>query len=130
MVRPMADAIGQKANHTNGKIVPARRRIARRFKRVTPRNRKFHGTLYPALEKLPEEEAVKKMLLGGMLIAAIATPGLAAEFYIVQDSGTKHCTIVDKRPTVKTTTVVGGEKVYTTREEASTAMKTVKVCHD
>jgi hypothetical protein len=48
----------------------------------------------------------------------------------VQDSGTKHCTIVDKRPTVKTTTVVGGEKVYTTREEASTAMKTVKVCHD
>jgi hypothetical protein len=86
--------------------------------------------LYPALEKLPEEDAVKKMLLGGMLIAAIATPGLAAEFYIVQDSGTKHCTIVDKRPTVKTTTVVGGDKVYTTREEATTAMKTVKVCHD
>jgi hypothetical protein len=72
---------------------------------------------------------MKKILLSTMLVA-LATPALAAEFYIVQDSATKRCTIVDKRPTVTTTTVVGGDRVYTTREEATTAMKTVKICHD
>lgn len=72
---------------------------------------------------------MKKILLGTMLVA-LATPAFAAEFYIVQDSGTKRCTIVDKRPTVTTTTVVGRDRVYTTREEATTAMKTVKVCHE
>ncbi len=73
---------------------------------------------------------MKKILAGTVLLAAIATPALAAEFYIVQDSATKKCTIVDTRPTVTTTTVVGGDHVYTTREEATTAMKTVKICHD
>jgi hypothetical protein len=72
---------------------------------------------------------MKQMLVGTVLLAAIATPALA-DFYIVQDSGTKKCTIVDKRPTVTTTTVIGGDRVYTTREDATTALKTVKVCHD
>lgn len=71
---------------------------------------------------------MKKIIAGAALLTAIATPALAAEYYIVQDSGTKKCTIVDKRPTVSTTTVVGGDRIYTTRDEASTAMKTVKVC--
>lgn len=71
---------------------------------------------------------MKKLIAGAVLFAAFAGPALAADYYIVQDSGTKKCSIVDKRPTVTTTTVVGGDKVYTTREEASTAMKTVKVC--
>jgi hypothetical protein len=47
----------------------------------------------------------------------------------VQDSALHHCTVVDKRSTEKTTTIVSDNgKVYTSREEASTAMKTVKVC--
>jgi exosome complex RNA-binding protein Rrp4 len=63
------------------------------------------------------------------LALAIATPALAAEFYIVQDSATKRCTIVDKRPTSRTEVIVGENgRVYATREEASTAMRTVKVC--
>ena len=49
------------------------------------------------------------------------------EFYIVQDTSTKKCTIVDKKPTTTTTTVVG-DGVYKTRVEAESAMKTVKVC--
>ena len=72
---------------------------------------------------------MKKILIGAVLLT-VATPALAAEFFIVQDSATKKCTIVDKRPTVTTTTVVGGDRVYTTREEATAGMKTVKVCHD
>ena len=55
----------------------------------------------------------------------MATPAFA-DFYVVQDSGTKrHRTAPD--PT--TTKIVGPEgTVYKTREEATSAMKSVKVC--
>jgi hypothetical protein len=69
------------------------------------------------------------MMLSAALLTAFATQAFGAEFYIVQNSDTKRCTIVDKRPTVKMETIVGENgKTYTTREEADTAMKSVKVC--
>jgi hypothetical protein len=71
-----------------------------------------------------------RAILGGIAIAGLvagAAFAQAAEFYVVQDSSTKRCTIVDKKPTA-TTTVVVGNGVYKTRTEAETAMKTVKVC--
>jgi hypothetical protein len=52
----------------------------------------------------------------------------ATEFYVVQDTATKKCTIVDKKPTTTTTVVVGDGKVFKTRAEAETGMKTIKVC--
>ena len=63
-------------------------------------------------------------------IVALATPALAQSgFYIVQDATTKKCTIVSEKPTTTTTTVVGPAGVtYTTRAEAETGMKSVKVC--
>jgi hypothetical protein len=91
--------------------------------------RLFLRRLNSAFERPSKERLMKKILLGAVLLAA-ATPAFAAEFFIVRDSATKKCTIVDKRPTVTTTTVVSGDHAYTTREEATTAMKTVKVCHD
>jgi hypothetical protein len=69
-----------------------------------------------------------KKLVCAAVLAAFVTPALAAEFYVVQDVKTKKCTIVDKRPTAKETVVVGDGKVYATRVEAETGMKTVKVC--
>ncbi len=71
----------------------------------------------------------RSIIITAALLAGFATQAVAAEFYIVQDSATKRCTIVDKKPTTKTEVIVGDNgKVYTTREEADTAMKTVKVC--
>jgi hypothetical protein len=69
-----------------------------------------------------------KAIVTAAILAAFIVPASAAEFYIVQDTSTKRCTIVDKKPTVTTTTVVGDGKIYQTRAEAETAMKTVKVC--
>ena len=69
-----------------------------------------------------------KLLVAAAAVAAYATPSLAAEFYIVQDTATKRCRIVEERPTTETTTVVGPGTVYTTRTEAEGAMRTVKVC--
>jgi hypothetical protein len=70
-----------------------------------------------------------KKILGAALILAFVTPALAAdEFWVVQDVKTKKCTIVDKKPTTTEMTVVGDGKVFKTRTEAETGMKTVKVC--
>jgi type IV secretory pathway component VirB8 len=69
-----------------------------------------------------------KALIAGVLVIAFAMPALAAdEFYVVQDVKTKKCTIVEKKPTTTTETVVGNG-MYKTRTEAETGMKTVKVC--
>ena len=69
-----------------------------------------------------------KLLVAATALAALTTPALAAEFYVVQDTGTKRCTIVEQKPTTQTSVVVGPAGVYTTRVEAENAMKTVKVC--
>jgi hypothetical protein len=73
---------------------------------------------------------MREIIVAGVILA-IATPALAAEYYIVQDSATKRCTIMDKRPTERTQVVVGENgKTYTTRDEATTAMRSVKVCEE
>lgn len=51
----------------------------------------------------------------------------STEFYIVRDATTKKCTIVDKKPTTTTITVVD-HGTFKTRTEAETGMKTMKVC--
>ena len=72
---------------------------------------------------------MKKTVLAAALIASFAAPAFAADtFYIVQDSATKKCSIVEQKPTVTTTTIVGNGTVYKTRTEAEAGMKTVKVC--
>ena len=47
----------------------------------------------------------------------------------MQDSATKKCTVVDKKPTESSMAIVSPSgTVYKTRAEAETGMKTVKVC--
>jgi hypothetical protein len=71
-----------------------------------------------------------RTIAAAALIAAFATPALAAdEFFVVQDAKTKKCTIVDKKPVDTSTTVVSPSgTVYKSRTEAEAGMKTVKVC--
>jgi hypothetical protein len=71
-----------------------------------------------------------KKLIAIALLGAFVTPALAAdEFYVVQDVKTKKCTIVDKKPTDTSMTVVSPSgTIYKSRTEAETGMKTVKVC--
>jgi hypothetical protein len=71
-----------------------------------------------------------KLIAAAALVASLAGPALAAdEFYVVQDTATKKCTIVDKKPTISTQTVVSPSgTVYKSRSEAEVGMKTVKVC--
>lgn len=71
-----------------------------------------------------------KLIAAAALVAAFTLPALAqTEFYVVQDTATKKCTIVDQKPTVTTQTIVTpAGTVYKTRAEAETGMKTVKIC--
>ena len=69
-----------------------------------------------------------KYALCGVALAALVTPALAAnEFYVVQDTASKKCSVVEQRPTVATVTLVG-TTVYKTQAEAETGMKAEKIC--
>ena len=71
----------------------------------------------------------KTLLIGALVFAAItiAQTAMAAEFYVVRDTATKKCTVVDTKPTTTTTTVVDNG-TFKTKTEAETGMKTMKVC--
>jgi hypothetical protein len=79
---------------------------------------------------LEEEDMKVRLIAAAGLVVAFVAPALAAdEFYVTQDVKTKKCTIVDKKPTDTSMTVVSPSgTVYKTRAEAETGMKTVKVC--
>ena len=81
-----------------------------------------------------------RFILATGVLAALALPAAAqstttttttgvgsSEFYVVQDTGTKRCTIVDKKPTT-TTMVQVGPLGFKSRTEAESGMKTIKVC--
>jgi hypothetical protein len=67
------------------------------------------------------------LITAAALVAAFAIPAFAADaFYLVQDSGTKKCSIVEFQPTLSTMKVVGA--VHKTKADAETAMKANKSC--
>jgi len=68
-----------------------------------------------------------KLIAAVALAVSFAVPAFAAnEFYLVQDTATKKCSIVEAKPTIGTMTVVG--LVHKTKLEAETAMKADKSC--
>jgi hypothetical protein len=76
------------------------------------------------------EEAMKKFLIVGAVSAFAVTSvyaQTATEYYVVRDASTKKCTVVDKKPTATTTTVVDNG-TFKTKTEAETGMKSIKVC--
>jgi hypothetical protein len=58
----------------------------------------------------------------------LVSPALA-DFYILQDSGTKRCTIVEQRPAPGVGVVVG-DRGFGVCVEAETHMRTVEVCRE
>ena len=68
-----------------------------------------------------------KYALCGIVLAAFVTPALAAgKFYVVRDTTTKECSIVEQKPTVATMKLVGS--VHHTQAKAEKAMKVSKIC--
>lgn len=63
----------------------------------------------------------------GFSASAFAQTAVVNEYYVVPDASAKKCTVVDKKPTGTTTTIVDNG-VFKTRTEAEARMKTIKVC--
>jgi hypothetical protein len=101
------------------------------------RNQTLAATVSPSSKHDPPggindgEFAMKKSLLACAFALAFTGAAFAqtvsTEYYVVHDPATKKCTIVDKKPTSTTTTVVSNG-VFKTRTEAETGMKSIKVC--
>jgi len=70
-----------------------------------------------------------KHVIIAITLCAVATPLTAAEFYVVQDTTTKRCSVVEQRPTAATSVMVGSGNVYTTQSEAENAKKSLDVCN-
>jgi hypothetical protein len=81
-----------------------------------------------------------RFILATGVLAALTLPAAAqstttttttgvgsSEFYVVQDTATKKCTIVDKKPTT-TSMVQVGPATFKSRTEAESGMKSIKVC--
>ena len=68
-----------------------------------------------------------KLITAAALVVAFAMPAFAAdEFYLVQDTATKKCSIVETAPTSDTIQVIGD--VHKTMEQAEAAMKADESC--
>jgi len=61
-------------------------------------------------------------------LSFIAAPAFAADFYVVQDTASMKCSVVDAKPTVATMKVIGDAKSYPTHADADTAMGKATAC--
>jgi hypothetical protein len=65
---------------------------------------------------------MKKYLIAGLLIAGMASPALAAEYYVAQNTTSHKCSIVSKKPTGKSLTMLGSEG-FKSKAAAESALK-------
>ena len=73
--------------------------------------------------------AVFVLTLNGSGLAQPAA-GNAPAFYVLLNSLTKTCTVVDKTPRTDTPNItVASDAIYKTRAEAESAVKTLKPCN-
>jgi hypothetical protein len=70
---------------------------------------------------------MKKYVIAGLLIAGMATPALAAEYYVAQNTSSHKCSIVSHKPDGKSLTMLGSEG-FKTRSAAENALKGMSEC--
>ena len=70
---------------------------------------------------------MKKYVIAGLLIAGMATPALAAEYYVAQNTRSHKCSIVSHKPDGKSLTMLGSDG-FKTRSAAENALKGMSEC--
>jgi len=65
---------------------------------------------------------IKSICLSAAAVVMLTSPAFAAQYYVVQDSATKKCKVVETRPT-ETTWIQVGPMAFKTREEADRQLK-------
>jgi hypothetical protein len=82
----------------------------------------MRGAILPQTRRTP----MKKLLIATTLIAAFATPVLAAEFFVMYEMATKKCVTMKVMPSDMTKYKMLGK--YPTLGEAESAMHTMTEC--
>jgi sporulation protein YlmC with PRC-barrel domain len=72
---------------------------------------------------------MKTSLLAGIVVLAGTCYATAADFYVVQDTGTKQCRVAEQRPTGPAIVIVGAERSYSSQAEAEAALKASSICN-
>jgi hypothetical protein len=71
---------------------------------------------------------MKKLIAATAMLVVFGVSAASADsYYVVREKGAKECHVVKERPAATSTTVVVGNKSYTTETEAQSSIKTV--CH-
>jgi hypothetical protein len=70
---------------------------------------------------------MQKYVAIAAVLSMLATPAIAAEFYVAQDPATKDCKIVEAKPDGKTLVMIG-TAAYTTKKEAKAARRAAAEC--
>jgi hypothetical protein len=70
---------------------------------------------------------MSKCAFVAIILIAVATPALAAEYYIGQNPSTKQCKVLTERPDGQTMVMMGTE-TYASKEEAKAARKNFPDC--
>ena len=70
---------------------------------------------------------MKKYVIAGLLIAGMATPALAAEYYVAQNTSSHKCSIVSHKPDGKSLTMLGSDG-FKKRSAAESALKGMSEC--
>jgi hypothetical protein len=70
---------------------------------------------------------MKKYVIAGLLIAGLATPALAAEYYVAQNATSHKCSIASHKPDGKILTMLGSDG-FKTKSEAESALKGMSEC--
>jgi sporulation protein YlmC with PRC-barrel domain len=76
------------------------------------------------------EVKMKRLAFACVALAASTSLCSAAEFYVVQDTTTKQCRVVEQKPTDSKILIVGsGNQVFATKDEADAAMRSASMCN-
>ena len=70
---------------------------------------------------------MKKYLIAGLLVAGLATPALAAEYYVAQNTSSHKCSVVSHKPDGKSLIMLGADG-FKTKSEAENALKGMSEC--
>lgn len=71
---------------------------------------------------------MQKYAIAAILIAALATPALAAQYYVALDTSTKQCHVMAQRPDGTAMKQVGSG-AYKSQAEAQQALRSLAECN-
>jgi hypothetical protein len=71
---------------------------------------------------------MQKYAIAAVLIAALATPALAAQYYVALDTSTKQCHVMAQRPDGTAMKQVGSG-AYKSQAEAQQALRSLAECN-